>query len=120
VQSIVVSPMNSLLFISDANGGSPPEPVRGPMILSTSSCISVRCLPEPDGPTEIVFGDSNEVAPGAPPAFDGELETPDNAVVVSTVDLQTLLETRVPDNRTRIRIWLSHRQWPDKIIIGLN
>jgi hypothetical protein len=120
MQSIIITPVNSLLFISDLNGGEPPEPVRGPMVLSTSSCISFCCLPEPDGPTEIVFGDWDEVDPGEPPAFDSELETPNKTVVISAVDLQKVLETRVSDSRTRVRIWFSHPQWPDKVIVGLN
>lgn len=114
-----VRPINSLLFLSDPNGGEPPVPVRGPMILSTASCISFRCYPEQDGPTEVVLGAARDVGPGRQPEFEGDLETPNRAVVVSTVEEETVLETKVPDARTHVRIWLNHPRWPDRVIIGL-
>jgi hypothetical protein len=119
MQTITLTPTNSLLFISDVDGGTPPEPVRGPMILSTSSCISFRCLPEPDGPTEVVLGDAHEVGPGVSPTFDAEIETRSRTVVITTVESRTVLRSTVPDTRTRVRIWLSHPRWPDKVIVGL-
>ena len=62
--AIKIRPVNSLLFLSDLKGGKDPTPVRGPMILSTPSCISFRCYPEQDGETEIVLGDGRELDPG--------------------------------------------------------
>jgi hypothetical protein len=47
------------------------------------------------------------------------LDTPHHMVVVSTVERQTVLETRVPEGRTRVRIWVDHPKEPDKVIIGL-
>jgi hypothetical protein len=117
---ISVRPINSILFLSDEIGGDPPVPIRGAMIQSTPSTISFRCYPEQDGPTEIHVGQLNEVEPAQDvPAFDGELETPSRSVVLSTADWQTLLRVEVPSFRTRVRIWLSHPQWPDRITIGL-
>jgi hypothetical protein len=113
-----VNPVNSILFVSDLNGGSPPTPVRGSMILATSSCISFCCYPEQDGPTEVILGVTGEVDPGGQHAFDGDLETPNRAVIVSTVEGETVLEAKVLAARTRIRIWLSHPRWPDKVSIG--
>jgi hypothetical protein len=89
------------------------------MILSTSSCISFRCYPEQDGPTEVMLGEINEVDPGSVPAFEGELETPTYTVIVSTVDLEAVLQTAVQNTRTKVKIWLSHPQWPEKVVIGL-
>jgi hypothetical protein len=89
------------------------------MILATSSCISFRCYPEQDGPTEVVLGMIGEVVPGGQPEFDGYLETPNHAVVISTVERETVLETKVPETRTRVSIWLSDLRWPDKVVIGL-
>ena len=114
-----IRPANSLLFISDPEGGSPPVPIRGPMILATPSCISVACYPEQDGPTEIILGAAREVDPGSKPAFNGDLETPNRAVVVSTVERETVLESDVADTRTHVRIWLNHPRWPDKVVIGV-
>ena len=113
------SPPNSLLFISDPNGGKAPTPVRGPLILSTPSCISVGCYPEQDGPTEVILGKAQEVDPGGNPAFHGDLETPNRAVVVSTAERETVLEAKGPETRTHVRIWINHPRWPDKVIVGL-
>ena len=117
--STKISPPNSLLFISDIDGGDAPYPERGPLILSTPSCISVACYPEQDGPTEVTLGKMEAVDPGDRPAFDDDLETPGRAVRVSTVEGDTILEMKVPQTRTHVRIWVSHSRWPDKVIIGV-
>jgi hypothetical protein len=113
-----IRPVNSLVFVSDPDGGSAPVPMRGKMILSTPSCISVRCYPEQDGPTEIILGKARDVTPGQQPAFEGELETPSCSVVVSTAERETVLEAVVSKTRTLVRIWLSDPRWPDRVIIG--
>jgi hypothetical protein len=115
-----VSPVNSLLFLSDPDGGQPPVPVWGAQIQSTPSCISFICFPEQDGPTEITLGAKHEVDPGTSPAFEGDLETPHRAVIVSTVDQKTVMRMDVPGMRTHLCIWLSHPRWPEKIWIGLD
>lgn len=114
-----VAPMNSLVFLSAPEGGEPPEPVRGAMVLATSSCISVGCYPEIDGPTEIVLGDVAEVDPGWPAEFTGDLSTSSRTVIVSDVMGDTLLRRDVPGDVTRITVWLSHPEWPEKVVIGL-
>jgi hypothetical protein len=114
-----IRPVNSLLVISDPDGGIPPIPVWGALVLSTSSCITVGCSSEQDGPTEVVLGDASDVDPGHAPAFDGDLETPNRVVVVSTVDDQTILQANVPTSKTHVRIWINHPRWPDKVIVGL-
>jgi hypothetical protein len=81
--------------------------------------ILVRCYPEQDGPTEIVLGDAVDIAPGGVSAFDDNLETPSRALAVTAVDRQIGLETGVEGTRTRIRMWLSHPQWPEKVTIGV-
>jgi hypothetical protein len=93
--------------------------VRDRLILSTPSCISVNCYPEQDGPTEVVLGKTQEVDPGDNPVFDGDLETPHRTVTVSTVEGNAILESKVPETRTHVRIWVSHPRWPDKVIVGL-
>jgi hypothetical protein len=114
-----IRPVNSLIFISDPAGGVIPEWIRDALILSTSSCISVGCYPEQDGPTEVILGGAQEVDPGFPPAFDRDLETPHRAVIVSTVERNTILQSKVTTMRTRVRIWVNHPRWPDKVIVGL-
>lgn len=117
--SKIIRPVNSMIFIADSEGGVIPEWKRGPLILSTRTCISVRCYPEQDGPTQIVLGSAREVDPGKAPAFDGDLETPNYSIAVSTVEREVVLETTVQDTRTRVYIWLSHPQWPEKVTIGV-
>jgi hypothetical protein len=114
-----VRPVNSLLFISDQDGGEPPTPVRGARLLSTSSCVSIGCYPEQDGPTELVLGDMADVDPAFDPVFDGELSTPSGTIMVSTATLERLLEARVSKTKTRVRIWINDPQWPDKVIVGV-
>jgi len=117
--SATTRPVNSLLFISDRDGGEVPEWVRDELILSTSSCISIACYPEQDGPTTVTLGPLWEVEHEEQPTFSGYLETPNRAVVVSTVDQQTVVEAKVPKTRTHVRIWLNHPRWPDQVTIGL-
>jgi hypothetical protein len=117
--STIIRPVNSLLFISDPLGGVVPEWIRGQLILSTASCISVGCYPEQDGATEVILGEAVEVSPGGDPVFEGELSTPNRAVVISTVEREEVLKRDVPQTRTRVRIWLSHPRWPEKVIIGV-
>jgi hypothetical protein len=117
-RSAKIAPSNSIIFVSGPDGGEPPVPVRGPMILTTPSCISVGCYPQNDGETEIVLGPIGEVDPGDVYSFTGTLETPNRTLVVSTVEEETILEVRVPETKTNLRIWLSHPEWPEKVIIG--
>jgi hypothetical protein len=72
-----------------------------------------------DGETEVTLGSAGEVDPGELPAFDAMLETPNHAVVVSTVEDETVLSARVPGSETRVRIWVNHPTEPDNIVIGL-
>ena len=119
LKQIAIAPMNSLLFLSDPDLGEAPVPVWGAQISSTPSCISFGCFPEQDGSTEISVGTRSEVDPGTTPAFEGELETPHRAVVITTVDLETVLKMDVLGARTHVSIWLSHPRWPKKVTIGL-
>jgi hypothetical protein len=114
-----VAPPNSLLFISDPNGGVGPEYVKGKLVLATSTCISVGCRAFIDGETQVFLGSASELDPGRPPAFDGMIETPNRKVVVSTVEHETILEILVPGTRTHVRIWVDHPTEPDNVIIGV-
>lgn len=113
-----VAPVNSLVFISDTSGGEAPTPVRGAQILATASCVSVACYPEIDGKTEIVLGRADEVNPGGVAAFDETLDTFRRDLVISTVDGEPILQTKVPTSATRVRIWRSEPEWPRKILVG--
>jgi hypothetical protein len=116
--SVKIAPPNSLLFISDSDGGVPPYPVRGAQILATGSCVSIACYPSIDGQTAVTLGPGPEVDPGNPPAFDGMLETPNRAIVISTVERKTILSDNVPGTTTRIRAWVNKPSMPDQVIVG--
>jgi hypothetical protein len=118
-ETIQISPPNSQLFISDKDGGRVPDFMPQRAILSTPSGITFLCFPEQDGPTEVTLGSLDEVNSGEVPAFEGELETPNRIVVISTIEWKAVLQTVVQGARTKVKIWLNHPQWPDKVIIGV-
>ena len=93
--SVKLSPLNSLIFVSDENGGAPPIPVRGAQILATPTCVSVACYPEQDGQTLVTLGTIAELPNSHFYAFDGYLLTPNRVVVVSTVTNDVVLRTEV-------------------------
>jgi hypothetical protein len=110
---------NSLLVISDRDGWTPPRFEPGVLILASSSCITVGCRIFADGETLVSLGPATELDPGEPPALDGMLATPNRAVVVSTVERHTVLQTSVPDTRTRVRIWVDEPVEPEKVMVGV-
>jgi hypothetical protein len=114
-----IAPLNSLVFISDPDFGVVPEFVPGIPILSTPSCISVGYLMWQDGLTDVTLGLAHDVDPGQPPAFDGNLETPNRAVVVLTLDDPLVLRQPVRNARTRVRIWVNRLQQADQVIVGV-
>jgi len=116
--SVKIAPPNSLLFISDPDGGEPPYPVRGAQILATGSCVSIACYPSIDGETSVTLGPINEVDPGNAPAFDGALKTPNRSIAISTVDRKTILEEKVLNTITRVRAWVNSPSMPDRVIVG--
>lgn len=118
-QTIRTAPPNSLIFISDPNGGVGPEFIAHRLVLSTSSEISVACFTSDDGPTEVTMGSAAEVDPARPPVFDAMLDTPNKSVAVSTSERQVLMQTDVLDIETRVRIWANDTVEPDVVIIGL-
>ena len=120
LNQIKVSPVNSLLFMTDAGGGIPPEPVWGAKIQSTPTCISFACFPEQDGPTDIVLGPRNEIKPTTFLVFQGDLVTPSRVVVLHTAAQERVLSVNVAKVKTAVCIWYSHPKWPDKVTISLD
>jgi len=116
--SVKIAPPNSLLFISDTDGGNPPLPVRGAHILATESCVSIACYPWIDGETTVTLGPSREVDPGKPAAFDGQLETPNRTIVISTVEGNPILKEGVSETTTHVRAWVNNPSMPDEVIVG--
>jgi hypothetical protein len=116
--SLKIAPANSLLFVSDVDGGRPPKPIRGSQIFATDSCLSIACYPWIDGETEVTLGPSSEVNPGTPPVFDGELDTPSRRIAISTVDEKIILSNDVAGTKTRVRAWVNKPSLPDQVVVG--
>ena len=89
-----IAPPYSLIFVSDVDGGASPECTGGKSLWATPSCIAVG-------------------------VFDGVLETPSKAVIISTAEHETVMNANVPTQSTRVRIWTNHPTEPDRIIVGL-
>lgn len=120
-QSVSTSPINSILFIQDRATSNIPvaDPPDAPA-WATPDCIIVKCYPEQDGPTEVLLGDLTDVEPGRPPDFTSVLKTPGGRAVVRDVLDEVVVSMPSARDMTRISIWLSHPEWPDKVIIGLD
>ncbi len=104
--SVKVAAPNALLLVSDVGGGNPPNKMRGALIASTPSCIAVGCMSDTIGKTQVTVGTMQELSPSGPPAFDGQLETPSRAVSIWTVEDETILQTAVSHQKTRVRVWV--------------
>ena len=118
LQSTTDAPVNSIVFISDEDGGDAPIPVRGVPIHSTPSCVSVACYPENEGKTEFVLGTIREADQGTMADFDGEVETPRKHLLITTVDDRLILKVKVPTTKTRVRVWRSHPLWPKRVVVA--
>jgi hypothetical protein len=119
VSSLKIAPPYSIVLIDDPSGGTVPEFVHDTPIMATDSCIAVTCWPEVDGKTEFVMGDAKDVDPGARPAFEGHVKTPNKKIILETVERNTLLEMPTSQLNTKVRIWTNRPKAPDKIIIGV-
>jgi hypothetical protein len=119
MSSIRIAVPNALLLISDVGGGKPPDVMEEALIASTPSCIAVGCMADSNGETEVTLGPTPELHQREHPVFEGELETPNRAVVVWTVLRDTILQAAVLHPITRVRIWVNHPSEPDKVIVGL-
>ncbi|MCZ8314339.1 hypothetical protein [Phreatobacter sp.] len=120
-QSVSTSPINSILFIEDRPTSNIPvvDPPTAPA-WATPDCIIIKAYPEQDGPTDVLLGDHTDVDPGRPPDFTSMLRTPGRRVLVRDALDQAVITMPSDRDLTRIAIWLSHPEWPEKVIIGLD
>jgi len=119
VKKITIAPENSILFISGTRESEIPEITRGSKLWSTNTCVAFGTFPEQDGKTSIILGKIEDVSPGHPPDMETFIETPKRRLAVETVGQDIVLETSVPNLKTRVAIWLSHPHWPEEVRIGL-
>lgn len=119
-QKTTARPVNSLVVVEDPKNQDVPPWEDGKLVVASSTALFVVCYPEIDGPTEIVLGPASEVGLKRAAEYDGDLMTPSRKVVVTNVELKTLLSEKVSGTKTRVRVWLNHDRWPDKVVIGLD
>lgn len=112
-------PQNSIVFVHGGSQFASPNPFWGAPVLATNSCLIVGCMPEVDGPTQLVLGDADEVDPGRPPDFAMLLRVPDGEARVTTVEDDILLRMPAPP-LSLVEIWRSHPKWPETVIIGID
>jgi hypothetical protein len=120
VRSTKVALRHALLFISDRSGGRPPDITRDASVWSTPSCVAIGCLSFVDGETKVTMGQTFKVDRAHNLVFDGELETLDGRVVVTTADRQILLDEQGTVPKSRIRIWSNDQVRPDSVIIEVS
>lgn len=85
----------------------------------TGSMLTIACQHGQEGTTEVTIGAPEEVDPGYVPIVSGTLETPNRELIISTTDAGDLLVVPVPELSTIVRVWVNHRQWADKVHIGI-
>ena len=118
METVTSSPINSIVFISDNLRSKPPEHLYGALASYNESCVSVGCYPSDDGETEFFLGKADELVVEGEIAFDGTIETSNRNLMISTVDGEVLLEQAVPSARTRLRVWVNHPEWPNRVLVG--
>jgi hypothetical protein len=93
---------------------------RGVGFVASDTCILFGCYPEPDGPTDLIFGTGDEVRGDGPPTGEFRLKTPGRQIAVETTEGDGVFRMATKGSETRVRIW-SNRSWlPDKVIIGVD
>ena len=115
----IIRPVNSLIFVCDQTRGITPSWQKDKQILWTDSCVSIACYPEQDGPTEVTLGTVDDVDPGFGPQFDGLLKIPSGILTVQNVVHELLLTISLSGQIVRVRVWLNHPRWADKVAIGV-
>ena len=116
---VTVAPVNSIVFVSDLDGGETPAIERGASIWKTDSCIAFSTYPEQDGDTRLILGSINEVDQGRAADMDTTIETPTRHLIVETAVQERIFDLPVPNSKTRVALWLSHPRWPETVIIGV-
>ena len=117
--TISVTVPNAILFLHDPSFWDFPEPQREGAVWCNGRGITMSCLPEMDGLTDITIGSNSKVQPTNHLIFDGELQTPTRKVRVLMVLGGPILEQTVSNARTRVRIWTDGYRDTATVVIGL-
>lgn len=120
METIRHAPPNSIVFISDIDGGEPPEHLDNALVHYSGSCVSVGCFLEIDGTTEISLGGAAEftLSSAFHLAFDGMIATPSRKLIISDLDTVGLIDADVLDQNSRVRIWVNDLAMPNRVIVG--
>jgi hypothetical protein len=116
---VKIAPPNSVILISDLDGGEIPRKMGKSLVSATNTCVAVGCLSEDDGLTELMLVPLEEVNCTDQPVYEGLLQTPLRRVVIYSVLGQPLLEMLVRQKLTKIKVWANHLNEPDKITVGV-
>lgn len=115
-----LAPPNSVVFVSDANGGEVPSSMGGAVVAASGSCVAVGCRSEDDGETEFTLGTLAELDRSEQPAYVGILKTPSRRVAVRSILGRCLLDTAVSGELTRLTIWVNDPREPDEVVIAVS
>jgi hypothetical protein len=119
-RSVSIPVPNAILFIQDPSIWDLPEPVGDSGIWATSRGITLTCMHEQEGNTDITMGSIAEIRPTQPPIFDGYLDSPDRRIVLQIVPGDIIFEQKVKATRTRVKIWTDGSRWPTKVVVGVD
>lgn len=111
-------PAYSVILLMDRSVAIIPESMKSQLLAMTPSCIAVGTLSEHDGETHISLSD--DILPALPmqkAVCDSVVETPSKVLSICTVLDEVLLEIRVPQKVTRLRIWVNSSSEPDRIVV---
>lgn len=111
--------LNSLVTIKDDRINDYPEISGTGQAWWTPSSVSVSCLPDSEGETEITFGLSADVALESTPIVDRTLTTSSRRISVQLVPRREVMSAAVPSDLTRVRVWSNGRRDSEWLVIGL-
>jgi len=103
--SISVEVPHGVLFMHDPTFWDFPEPLDDGAVWGSPQGITIGCLHQFEGPTDISMGPASAVGRTDHLKYDDELETPTGNVRVMVVPGDVVLERQVPNTKTRVRIW---------------
>jgi hypothetical protein len=120
-QTVSIRPAYSQVVICDPTAKvEVPLWQRAVPFVSSDSCILFMCYPEIDGPTQLTFGNGEDIQANGEPICERILKTPGWQIAVETAEGEGIFRMPTKGTETMVRIW-SNRNWlPDKVIIGID
>ncbi len=117
MNSITLSPPNSLILVMDHTSGELPEAMNDQLVAFTDSCIAVGTLSEADGETTITLTDSMEGVKQGQLVFDGVLKVPRHELSVCSAADTKLLTMTLPRSEAHVQIFANDASEPDDIVV---